>query len=136
MNSRIFHIIILILCVVLIAASYIFTLNELGVHFFGFKWHIHCFLNHTFGTKCVFCDMISSLTSMAHGQFTQAFNFHWLGPILFTFIALQIPYRLWAIIKFPKKIHPFLRNLNKLAIALTIIAIFITWLLTLYAEIQ
>ena len=134
MNNRALHIIILILCVVLIAASYAFTLNYLGTHFFGIKWPVHCFLKHTFGIKCAFCGMTRSFTSMAHGQFQQAFNFHRLGPILFAFIAFQVPYRLWALIKFPKKIHPILRNLNKLALALIIIAILITWLITLYAD--
>jgi hypothetical protein len=72
---------------------------------------------------------------MAHGQFARAFNFHPLGPILFAFIVFQVPYRLWALMKFPKKIPPTLSKLNKYAIALTIIAIFVNWLVNLYAGI-
>ncbi|MBW8014959.1 MAG: DUF2752 domain-containing protein [Planctomycetes bacterium] len=136
MNSKAFHIIILSLCVAAIAASYAFTLNDIGAYFFGFKWSIHCFFNHTFGTKCEYCRMICSVTSMAHGQFARAFNFHPLGPILFALIAFQIPYRIWALIKIPKKIHPTLRKLNKYAIALTIIAIIINWLYHLTADLM
>lgn len=135
MHNRAFHIIILILCVALIAASYAFTLNDLGVHFFGFKWHIHCFMKHTFGIKCAFCGMTHSFTSMAHGQFARAFDFHPIGPILFAFIVFQVPYRLWALMKFPKKNPLFIRMLNKYAIALIIIAIFLYWLWHLPADI-
>ena len=135
MNSKIFHIIILTLCVAVIAGSYAFTLNELGVRFFGFKWPVHCFLKHTFGIKCAFCGMTRAFTSTAHGQFSQAFQFHPIGPILFFLIVFQIPYRLWALLKFPKKMPLLLRILNKFAVLLTVIAIFLSWLIKLYAEI-
>lgn len=135
MNSKAFHIIILAVCVALIAACYAFTLNDIGVHFFGIKWPFHCFLNHTFGIRCAFCGMTRSFTSLAHGQLNQAINFHPLGPVLFALTAFQIPYRLWALKRFPKRIHPVFRMLNKFAIGLTIIAIFLNWLINLYADI-
>jgi hypothetical protein len=134
MNSKAYHIIILSICIATIAACYAFTLNDIGVHFFGIKWPLHCFLKHTFGISCAFCGMTRSFTSLAHGQLNQAINFHPLGPVLFTFIALQIPYRIWALIKFPKRISPILRKLNKYALALTIIAILINWLYHLPAD--
>ncbi len=134
-NNRAFHIIILTLCVALIAASYAFTLDEVGVYFFGIKWPLHCFLKHTFGISCAFCGMTRSFTSLAHGNLAQAKNFHPIGPFLFALIAFQIPYRLWAIAKYPKKISWPLRKLHTLAIALTIIAIFLHWLIGMYSSV-
>lgn len=135
MNFRPLHMIILVLSIAIIAACYAFTLNEVGVHFFGFKWPIHCFLKHTFGVSCAFCGMTRSFTSLAHGNLTQAINFHPIGPFLFGLVAFQIPYRLWAIIKYPKKISWPLRKLHSLAIALTIIAIFLNWLMGIYSSV-
>jgi len=72
---------------------------------------------------------------MAHGYFVQAFRFHPVGPILFGLVVFQIPYRLWALVKFPNKMPLLLRMINKLTAGLTIIAIFAFWLIKLYAEV-
>lgn len=131
MNNRAFHVIVLVLSLMLIAGCYAFTLNDIGMHFFGFKWPLHCLFSHSFSVKCTFCAIIRSLTSTAHGQLSQAIKFNPLGPVLFAFFAFQIPYRIWVLIRFPKGIHPTLSKIHKCAMALTIIAILIYSLLHL-----
>ncbi len=98
-----FHVIILVISVVLITASVIMTFDDLGVRLFGIKWPVHCLMHDLFNVKCAFCGMSRSFAACGHGQFEKAFGYHFFGPVLFVFVAGQIPYRAWILMRWPKK---------------------------------
>ena len=112
----------------ILAASFAFEANELGLYLFGWKWPMHCVLYHTFGIKCAFCGMSRSFAAMADGNFQQGWNYHRLGSILFGFILLQIPYRIWALTVYPKKVAPVIRRSLSLLGVAVLIAVFVNWL--------
>lgn len=103
MNSRLYHGIILAVCAAAITAAFVCDVDELGIYFFGFKWPMKCFFHKIFGIKCALCGMSRSFASTADGDFAKAFAHHTLGPLVFCFVAMQIPYRIIAIIKCPAK---------------------------------
>jgi hypothetical protein len=68
---------------------------------------------------------------MARGDIGGAFGYHRLGPVLFAFIILQMPYRIWAIAISPRRINAKIRKAHTALIAVVIAAIFINWLVYL-----
>ena len=72
--------------------------------------------------------MSRSFVAMADGNFQKAWQYHRLGPILFGFILLQIPYRIWALIIYPKKINRTVQKPLLLFGTAVLIAIFVNWL--------
>lgn len=56
-----------------------------------------CSLRRLTGYPCPGCGMTRSFISMAHVQFSAAFSYHPLGPLLFLATVAQIPYRLWRL---------------------------------------
>jgi hypothetical protein len=50
--------------------------------------------------------MSRSFCSLAHGDLGASFDFHCIGPVLFLFFCLQIPYRLYALAIQPRTVHP------------------------------
>lgn len=125
---RAFHIIILIGCAAILAAAFVFEAGEIQLRLFGWKWPLHCVLYHTFGIKCAFCGMSRSFVAMADGNFQKAWQYHRLGAALFVFILLQIPYRIWSLIIYPKKINRAVQKPLLLFGTAVLIAIFVNWL--------
>ena len=127
MNRNLCHIAILLVCIAIVAGAFAFTLDDLGLYSFGFKWRLHCLLDHLFGIKCAFCGMTRSFTAITDGDIAAAFEYHRLGPVLFFFIVLQIPYRIWAIS--PKKISERVTRVHAGLAAFVLTAIFVNWLI-------
>ena len=125
---RAFHITILIGCGAILLTAFVFEAGELELRLLGWKWPMHCVLYHTFGIKCAFCGMSRSFIAMAGSQFQQAWHYHRLGAVLFAFILLQIPYRIWALIIYPKKAAGIIRKPLLLSGIVILIAIFANWL--------
>jgi len=113
----------------IIGGSFAFTLDQMGLYFFGLKWPFHCVLNHLFGVKCAFCGMTRSFTAMADGDIRSAFEYHRCGPVLFGYIVFQIPYRIWAIAISPRRVKAGVRKVNHVLAAVVAAAIFINWLI-------
>jgi len=125
---RAFHIIILIGFAAVLVAAFVFEAGEVELCLFGWKWPVHCVLYHTFGIKCAFCGMSRSFISMAEADFQKAWHFHRIGAILFIFIFLQIPYRIWSLAIYPKRpARAVQKPLLFFGIAI-LIAIFANWL--------
>jgi hypothetical protein len=122
---------ILFVCVVLLIGAFLFTVDEIGLCFFGLKWPLHCVLNHLFGVRCVFCGMTRSFVAMAHGDLSAAVAYHHVGPGLFLFVVFQIPYRIWALAISPKHIAPVARRVHAAAAALVLTAMLGDWLIYL-----
>jgi hypothetical protein len=52
-----------------------------------------CVWRSTIGLPCAGCGLTRSFVALAHGEWSRAFAFHPLGPILFALIWAQVPYR-------------------------------------------
>jgi len=131
MNSRLYHGIVLAVCAVVITAAFVCDVDKLGIYFFGWKWPMKCFLHKVFGIECALCGMSRSFVSTANGNLTKAFEYHILGPLVFCFVAMQIPYRLWAIVKCPAKI-PALTKIMAGAGIFLLTAVFFRWFYYLF----
>ena len=125
------HIIVLLVCVAILAGSILFQSNGSDVFIFGYKWPMRCVLHHYFGLKCALCGLTRSFSAIGHGQIKEAFAEHILGPAIFIFISLQLPYRIWGIIIAPKRIEPKLIKLNIAAAGVLFAAIIVNWLIYL-----
>lgn len=64
---------------------------------FGIRWPVRCALYESFGIKCALCGLTRSFCAMGTGELTEAARFHPLGPAIFVFVCLQIPYRIHAL---------------------------------------
>ena len=129
--SNLFNAIILFVCIALMVGAFAFTLDEAGLSLFGLKWPLHCLLNHLFGVKCALCGLTRSFTTMAGGDWAGAFGYHRLGPVLFSLVAFQIPYRIWALAASPKKVGKQFRRIHAGLIALVLTAVMVNWLIYL-----
>lgn len=91
------NVIILVLCVLVVVVSLLLQHDGNELHLFGVKWPISCALYEIFGIKCALCGLTRSFCAMGAGEFSNAVYFHPLGPAIFIFICLQIPYRIHAL---------------------------------------
>ncbi|RPJ32993.1 MAG: DUF2752 domain-containing protein [Planctomycetaceae bacterium] len=96
-NQREYHLIMLLMCTAVLAASFILQPHDEGLSILGFRWPFHCWLHETLGVQCALCGMSRSFCSLAHGDLGASLGFHRLGLFLFAFFCLQIPYRLYAL---------------------------------------
>jgi hypothetical protein len=126
MNSRLYHGIILAVCAAVIIAAFVCDVDKLGIYFFGWKWPMKCFLHRFFNVDCALCGMSRSFVSLAKGNFADAFEYHALGIPVFCFFAMQIPYRIIAIIKCPTKTPAITKIMTATGIFL-LTAIFFRW---------
>lgn len=125
------HVPILLLCLVIIFASWLVKADENGVHLFGFKWPMRCFLYHTFGIKCALCGLTRSFSSIAHGDFRKSFEFHRVGPAIFAFVALQVPYRIYALGIYPNRVPKMVTRAHVVAAVVLVAATLVSWLVYL-----
>jgi len=109
----------------------LFGLNENEVYLFGFKWPLRCFLYDTFGIKCALCGLTRSFYSFTHGNFLASLRFHLLGPVIFAFICVQIPYRIWALAVRPNKANKKIMKIGLGTGVLIIVALLVNWLVYL-----
>ena len=124
---KIYNCAVLIVCIVVLAASIVCQADELGISVFGLKWHLYCVSKHLLGIRCALCGMTHSFCAIGHGQLAKAFEYHRLGPILFCFILFQIPYRISLVtLKVRKK--SLIKKANVYFAASVGIAIIVNWL--------
>ena len=94
------HLILLLVCAGIVAASMILSPTDAVVSLGGFEIPELCMWRRMTGLGCPGCGMTRSFTYMGHGQLVDAFRLHRLGPILYIVVAAQIPlrsYRLWLL---------------------------------------
>jgi hypothetical protein len=125
------HAIILAICVFIIIGAFVLNGDEAGVYFFGFALPMQCPLHQAVGLKCSLCGLTRSVCLFAHGNFSQSFKLHAIGPAIFAFIVWQIPYRMWAIYVHPRQVNRKLVTLNSVWFAVLLAAIFVNWLIYL-----
>jgi hypothetical protein len=127
-GGKAYHVIVMLGCAAVIAASFILQPGSEGLSAFGLRWPFHCWLHETLGINCALCGMSRSFCGLAHGDLAASLAFHRLGPALFLFFCLQIPYRLYALAVQPRTID---RRLVKAHLGLVVIlcaAIACNWL--------
>ena len=100
-DRKAYHLIVLLACAAVLAASFILQPGEEGLSLLGVRWPFGCLLHETLGIRCALCGMSRSFCSLAHGDLGASLGFHRLGPFLFAFFCLEIPYRLYAL-----AVHP------------------------------
>jgi hypothetical protein len=125
------HAIILIVCACIAAAAFALNGDEAGVYFFGFALPMRCPLHEAVGMKCSLCGLTRSICQFAHGNFSESFRLHAIGPAIFVFIVWQIPYRMWAIYLHPRPVNRKLVVINSVIFVILLAAIFINWVIYL-----
>ncbi len=63
------------------------------VTFAGLQLPPTCVWRSTLGFPCAGCGLTRSFVALAHGEWSRAFAFHPLGPVLFALLWAQVPYR-------------------------------------------
>jgi len=130
-HQGIYHIVILALCMGILTVALLLKVDRAGLTLFGFKWPLHCFLYETFGIKCALCGMTRSFSLMAHGNLIESIRLHHLGPAVFAFTCLQIPYRIGAMTIFPERFTNGWARVNLYVVVLICTGIFVNWLIYL-----
>ncbi len=130
-RHKVHHTVILLVCISIVIGSMLLGLNENELYLFGFKLPLHCFLYDTFGIKCALCGLTRSFCSLAHGDFFASLRFHLLGPVIFTFIYMQIPYRIWAPAARSGKPNKKIMKIGLGTSVLIIVALLVNWLVYL-----
>ena len=95
--EKVFHFIVLAVCVLAVVVSLLLEHDGQGLRLFGNEWPLGCGLYQTFGIKCALCGLTRSFCSMAGGEFSAAMRLHPAGPAVFIFVCLQILYRIHAL---------------------------------------
>jgi hypothetical protein len=96
-SEKVLHFLVLGLCVLAVILSFLLQHDGQKLQLYGTGWPLHCALYQTFGIKCALCGLTRSFCSMARGEIFSALRFHPLGPAIFVFVCLQIPYRIYAL---------------------------------------
>jgi hypothetical protein len=101
--SRASHIIILLICVAVLAAALLLDADDTGVYLFGWKLPLKCSMHETLGIRCATCGLTRAVCYAAHGRMTEAFRMNAVWPAVFAVLLLEIPYRLAAVVLWPRK---------------------------------
>ena len=81
-----------------------------------------------FGYQCPSGALIRSWNDCAHGRLCRAQQSYPLGPALLGYFPLQIPYRIWVLLRAPRHLPPWPRRLHALATAIVVAMILFDWL--------
>lgn len=106
-EEKVFHLIVLIPCVLAVIVSLLLQQDGNGLRLFGIWWPVHCALYENFGIKCAMCGLTRSFCAMGAGELSAAMHFHLLGPAIFVFVCLQIPYRIFVLWTTREKMRVF-----------------------------
>ncbi|MBN1123640.1 MAG: DUF2752 domain-containing protein [Sedimentisphaerales bacterium] len=92
------------------------------------RWRFYCFLDDVFGVKCASAGLMRSFSAIRRGQVLEAFEYHPVGPPLFFFLVLQIPYRIWALLAHPRPVPSILRWIHGVTASVVIVTMIFDWL--------
>jgi hypothetical protein len=95
--EKVYHMIVLAICGLAATMSLLLRYDGHGLRLFGILWPVRCALYENVGVKCALCGLTRSFCAMGAGELSTAARFHPLGPAIFIFVCLQIPYRIHAL---------------------------------------
>jgi len=127
-GEKTYHLILLLACAGVLAASFILRPSGEGISLLGYRWPFYCWLHETLGVRCALCGMSRAFCSLAHGDIGASFGFHRLGPLVFAMFCLQLPYRAYALAIHPQRIDPRLTKIHRGLVILLCAAIMVHWL--------
>lgn len=88
------HITLVLAAVAITAASLALEVpDQEHVTFAGLQLPPTCVWRSTLGFPCAGCGLTRSFVALVHGEWSRAFSFHPLGPVLFALLWAQVPYR-------------------------------------------
>ena len=88
------ELLLLVICGLAVAVAAVLTPSSEVVSLFGMEVPVLCTFRRLTGFDCPGCGLTRSFSFMAHGSFRGAFEANMLGPVVFTLVASQVPYRL------------------------------------------
>ncbi len=118
-------------CLAFVVFCLLLPTDKMASRHIGFRWNLYCFMNDVFGVKYASAGLTRSFAALCRGDLTRAFRYHHIGPILFAFIAVQIPYRAWAIKAWPRALPQKARTAHAGFCAVLLALIIFDWLFLL-----
>jgi hypothetical protein len=93
-----YHLTILIASLAVLAASLLLTADPQAVYFYGSALPESCLFKRATGIECFGCGLTRSFVYMGHLDPAGAFALHKLGPLLYSAVVAQLPYRGWRLL--------------------------------------
>jgi hypothetical protein len=82
---------VLAICAAVLAGAAALTPGEEAVSWLGWDVPVVCGFRRLTGHPCPGCGLTRSLVFLAHGEVASSFQAHPLGPLVFAFVAAQLP---------------------------------------------
>jgi hypothetical protein len=131
LRGRYLHWLILFVCLALVITAFVLPPDQIIAKRLGLRWHYYRILDNVFGLRCASCTLARSFSACAQGQLSRAFDYDRLGPLIFLYLILQIPYRLWSLAKAPKRLPRSAIRFQAIYTVLIMALIIADWLLVL-----
>lgn len=90
---------LLVVALVTVGASMVLRTDTEWVTVFGWQVPELCTIRRLFGVRCPGCGLTRSFVFMGHGEWLQALRMNWLGPVFWLTLAVQIPVRIWNLVR-------------------------------------
>ncbi|HSV27111.1 MAG TPA: DUF2752 domain-containing protein [Sedimentisphaerales bacterium] len=100
---KVAHILILAVCAAVVAAALLLDADDTGVYLFGWELPIKCTMHEMTGIRCASCGMTRAVCLAARGEIAEAFRMNAVWPAVFAVVLLEIPYRVAALVRWPRK---------------------------------
>ncbi len=125
------HLILALIFVAITIVPYFFTIDDIGVKCFGFRWPLYCTLHSLTGQECPMCGMTRSFSSIAHLEFKSALRYHRIGPLLYCFFIFAGIYHILALLRSPKPLPKKVTKTYKNFLVIIIALLIFNWILEL-----
>ena len=86
----------------IVVAAFVLVPSPDSVSFFGMEIPTVCQFKVVTGYPCPGCGLTRSFCFMARGAFKTAFDANWFGPPMYVFVAAQVPYRIFTLVRGPR----------------------------------
>jgi hypothetical protein len=129
------HLYIIILCAIILVFSYYLSIEgDIILCLAGFKQYPLsnlCLFKNISGIDCPNCGLTRSIISISHLDFDKAWYFNRMGILIYVFIILQIPYRLYLLWKKRGSENRYFKKIFKVYGYIIIIALIVNWIFNL-----
>jgi hypothetical protein len=115
------------MCLGVIAAAFILTVDDGTVHFVGVRLPMTCTLYEWFHIKCATCGMTRAFVYAAHGNLSAAADMNPMWPVAAAAFLIEIAYRVAALASWPSPLPKRLRIAHALLLIAAALAILCHW---------